>query len=185
MGLRRALVAAASVAIVLAACGGSMSADEYVEQLNALVAVGRSDFEAAGAAYNQTASPTMADEVEFLEQEVAIRREFLEGFDALDPPGAIADVHLLLADAFARLTAAAEGLAASAANTNSVDELEQTPEFTEYRAANDDGARVCLEVQTWLDDLAATGKTFADEPWLSGLGLAVRAVIGCGEVQTS
>lgn len=65
---------------------------------------------------------------------------------------------------------------------STLEDAEQTPEFAEYLAANDDGARVCLTVQAKLDDLAATGETFENEPWLSGLGLAVRAVIGCGEV---
>ena len=51
-------------------------------------------------------------------------------------------------------------------------------------AANDDGARVCLEVQAKLDDLAASSEAFADVPWLSGLGLAVQAAVGCGEVET-
>ena len=161
-----------------------MTADEYVEDLNALAATGRSDFEAAAGVYDRGADPTLADEVAFLEQEVAIRHEFLEGFEALDPPDSITEVHLLLGDAFTRLTVAAEGLAASAGASNSIEEAEQTPEFAEYLAANDDGARVCLNVQAKLDDLATTGQAFANDPWLSGLGLAVRAAIGCGEIET-
>jgi len=180
----RTVLAVATLAIVIAACGGSMTADEYVEDLNALAATGLSDFEAAAATYNQSADPTVADEVAFLEQEVAIRHEFLEGFEALDPPGSIAEVHRLLGGAFTRLTVAAEGLAASAGAVNSMEEAEQTPEYAEYLAANDDGARVCVNVQARLDDLAGSGEAFADEPWLSGLGLAVRAVIGCGEIET-
>lgn len=173
-----------SLAIVAAACGGSMTADEYVEDLNALAATGRSDFEAAAAAYNQFAEPNLADEVAFLDQEVAIRHEFLEGFEALDPPESVTDVHRLLGDAFIRLTAAAEGLARSALTANSIEEAEQTAEFAEYLAANDNGARVCLDVQMALDDLAGgAGQAFSVEPWVSGLGLAVRAVIGCGEIE--
>ena len=177
-------MAGASLAIVLAACGGSMTADEYAEDLNALVETGRSDFEAAAAAYNQVAEPTLGDEVAFLEQEVAIRRVFLEGFEALDPPGSITEVHRLLGDAFTRLTVAAEGLAASAGAANSIEEAEQTPEFAEYLAANDDGARVCLNVQTKLDDLAATRQATADVPWLPTLGIAVQVALGCGEIET-
>lgn len=180
--LRRAVVAGVTFVIMLNACAGSMTADEYVEDLNALVAIGLSEFEAASATYNQIAQPTLADEVAFLEQEVAIRQEFLEGFEALDPPGSITEVHRLLGDAFMRLTAAAEGLAAAAGTSNSIEDAEETPEFAEYLAANDDGARVCLDVQARLDDLATTGEAVADEPWLSGLGLAVRAAIGCGEI---
>jgi hypothetical protein len=152
--------------------------------LNALVATGRSDFESAAAAYDQAAEPTLMDEVAFLQQEVAIRRVFLDGFEALDPPEPIAEVHRLLGDAFIRLTVAAEGLAASAGSVSSLEEAEQTPEFAEYLAANADGARVCLDVQSELDDLAASGEAFAGVPWISGLGLAVQAGLGCGEIET-
>ena len=173
------------MAMVVASCGESMTADEYVEDLNALAATGRSDFEAAAAAYDQVAEPTLADAVAFLEQEVAIRHVFLDGFEALDPPESIAEVHQLLGDAFARLTAAAEGLAATGGTVSSIEESEQTPEFAESRPANADGAVVCLDLQAKLDDLAASGEAFADVPWLSGLGLAVQAALGCGEVETS
>jgi hypothetical protein len=170
--------------MVVASCGGSMTGDEYVENLNALAATGTSDFASVAAAYDQIAEPTLADAVAFLEQEVAIRYVFLDGFEALDPPESIAEVHQLLGDAFARVTAAAEGLAASAGTVSSIEEAEQTPEFAEYRAANDDGDRVCLDVQAKLDGLAASGEALADVPWVSGLGLVVQAAVGCGEVET-
>jgi hypothetical protein len=41
----RTVLACATLAIVATACGGSMTADEYVEDLNTLPATGRSDFE--------------------------------------------------------------------------------------------------------------------------------------------
>lgn len=181
--MRRALTLAVSLVIVFAACGGSLTADEYVEELNLLAATGRSDFEAAGVVYNQIAEPTMADEISFLEREVAIRRVFIDGFEALDPPEPIVEVHQLLGDVFVRLTAAAEGLAVAAGTVGSIEEAERTPEFAEYRAANADGALICLDVQARLDDLAASGKAFADQPWLSGLGLVVEAALGCGEIE--
>jgi hypothetical protein len=180
----KAVLAGAILAMVMAACGGSMTADEYVEDLNALSATGRSDFEAAAATYDQAADTTLADEVAFLEQEIAIRRVFLDGFEALDPPEPIAEVHRLLGDAFVRLTVAAEGLAASAGTVSSFEEAEQTPEFTEYLAANADGASVCLDVQAKLDSLVASSDEFADVPWISGLALVVQAALGCGEIET-
>lgn len=182
--MRRTLLVGVVVAVVATACGGQNAASAYVEDLNALADAGRSDFEAAAVAYAQSAEPTLADEVAFLEQEVAIRHVFLEGIEALDPPGSAEEVHQLLVDGFARLTTAAEELASYAATADSIEEVEQTPEFAEYRAANADGARMCLEVQGKLDDLATTGDAFATEPWISGLSFAVRAVIGCGEVET-
>jgi hypothetical protein len=180
----RTVLAGATLAMVMAACGGSMTADEYVEGLNAVVATGRSDFEAAAATYDQTADPTLANEVAFLEQEIALRRAFLDGFEVLDPPESIAEVHRLLGDAFVRLTVAAEGLAASAGTVSSFEEAEQTEEFAEYLAANADGARICLDVQAKLDDLVASGNEFTDVPWISSLGLIVEAAVGCGEIET-
>jgi len=180
----RKVLAIAALALAVSACGGSMTADEYVEDLNALAAVGLSDFEAAAIAYNQIAEPTLADEVAFLEDEVAIRHVFLDGFEELEPPESIADVHRLLGDAFVRLTLAAEGLAASADTVSSIEEAEQTPEFAEYLAANADGALVCVDVQAKLDDLAASGEELADVPWISGLGLVAKVALGCGEVGT-
>jgi hypothetical protein len=178
------VLAGATLAMVVAACGGSMTADEYVEDLNVLVATGLSDFEAAATSYGQAGDPTLGDEVAFLEQEVAIRRVFLDGFEALDPPEPIAGVHRLLGDAFVRLTVAAEGLAASAGSVSSLEEAEQTPEFAEYLAANADGASVCLDVQAKLDDLVSSGEEFTDVPWVSGLGLVVQGALGCGEIET-
>jgi hypothetical protein len=162
-----------------------MTADEYVENLNVLAATALSDFEAAAAVYGQVAEPTLADEVAFLEQEVAIRRVFLDGFETLDPPESIAEVHRLLGDAFVRLTLAAEGLAASAGTASDIEGAEQTPEFAEYLAANADGARICLEVQEKLDDLTASGEALDDVPWISDLDLVVKAALGCGEIETS
>jgi hypothetical protein len=180
----RTVLAGATLAIAIAACSGSSTADEYVADLNALTAIGRSDFEAAAVIYDQIAEPTLADEVAFLEREVAIRRAFLDGLDALDPPEPIAEVHRVLGAAFIRLTVAAEGLAASAGAASSIEEAEQTPEFGEYLAANADGARVCLAMQDELDDLVTSGKTLDDLPWISGLGLVVDAALGCGEIET-
>ena len=59
---------------------------------------------------------------------------------------------------------------------------EQTPEFTEYLAANADGRLACLEVQELLDGLVASGEALADAAWSPDVGLAVRAVLGCGEI---
>ena len=61
-----------------------MSADEYVEGLNDLVATTAPDLGASLTAYEQIADPTMADWAAFVEREIAIRRVFGDGFDALE-----------------------------------------------------------------------------------------------------
>ena len=159
-----------------------MTATEYVEGLNDLVSTGFADFEAASVAYDQIEEPTMAESVAFIDREIVIRRVFLDGFEALDPPEAVTEVHRAVGDAFARLLAAAEELAAVANTVGTLEEAEQTPEFAEYRAANADGARVCLEVQAKLDDLAAIREATADVPWLPSLGTAVRGALRCSDL---
>jgi hypothetical protein len=171
--------------IALAACGGSMSADEYVEGLNDLVATTAPDLVASLAAYEQIAEPTMADWTAFVEREIAILRVFGDGFDALDPPDAVADVHRLMDDAVDRGLVATEALIAVAAGASSPEEAQQTPEFAEYQAANADGSsRVCRDAVAKLDELAASSEAFADQPWVSNLGVTVRAAFGCIEVET-
>ena len=94
-------------------------------------------------------------------------------------------MHRVLGDVLVRLLAAAEGLVAVADSVNSVEEAEQTSEFAEYQAANADGTLACLDVQELLDDLVASGEALADADWIPKVGLAVRAVLGCGDIDTN
>ena len=147
--MKRAFLAAAGLAIALAACGGTNPAEDYINGLNEAVTVGFSDAEAASVAHRQIANPTMEEAVAFIEQEIAIRRAFLDSYGALEPPEAITEVHQAVGDAFARLLAAAERLVAVADTAGNLQELEQTPEFAEYQAANADDSLVlvCLDMQ--------------------------------------
>jgi hypothetical protein len=63
----RTVLAGATLAILIAACGGSTTADEHVEDLNALAATGRSDLEATAVVYDEVAESTIADDLAFLE----------------------------------------------------------------------------------------------------------------------
>lgn len=179
---RSTLVVGAGLLVAVAACSGSMSADEYVAGLNGLVATAAPDLEASLVTYDQIEDPTIADWAAFVDREIAIRRVFVDGFDALDAPDPVADVHRLFDDALDRGLAAAEALGGVTASANTPGEAQKTPEFAEYQAANADGSsRVCLEALAKLDNLAASSEAFADEPWLSGLSLTVRAAFGCIE----
>jgi len=179
MRVRRILLVALLMAVA-AACDAPMTATEYVDALNVLIATARSDIEASIVAYDQLSEPTLAESVAFIEREVDIRREFRQGFEALDPPESLAEVHQVLGDALDRLLAAAEGVVAAGDSVGSVEEAEQTPEFAEYLAANADGLSVCLGMQALLDDLEASGAAFDDAPWVpNDVALAVRAALGC------
>jgi len=181
--VRRTLLAAASLVIVISACGGSTSETEYVEGLNALVKTARSDLEGPSLAYEQIAGSTKADLVAFVELEIAANYEARQEFDALDPPDSIADVHQVIDETLARGTIAAERLVAVADTVSSLEEVEQTPEFAEYQAANANSDRSCLDVQSKLDDLADSDRGI-DNPWMPQLRLTVRVVLGCDESGT-
>ncbi len=171
--------------ITVAACSGSMSPDEYVEGLNDLVAAAAPDLDASLVAYQQIADPTMADWAAFVDREIAIRRVFVDGFDELDPPDSVAEVHRLFDDALDRGLAAAEALSVIADTASSPEEAQQTPEFAEYRAANAEGSsHVCRDALAKLDELAASSEGFADVPWISGLALTVRTGFGCVDTET-
>jgi hypothetical protein len=171
--------------IALAACGGSMSADDYVDGLNDLIATTAPDLDASLAAYEQIADPTLEDWAAFVEREIAIRRVFGDGFDALDPPDAVAEVHRLINDAVDRGLTATEALITVADTASSPEEAQRTPEFAEYQAANADGSsRVCQDAVAKLDELAASTEAFADQPWISNLAVTVRAAFRCIEVAT-
>jgi hypothetical protein len=181
--VKRTLLAGVGLAIVVAACGGAMSETEYVEGLNALVETARSDLEGPSLAYAQIADSTKADLVAFVDQEIAISSEVRQEFDALDPPGSIADVHRVIDDTLARGLTAAEGLVAVADTLSSLEEVEKTPEFAEYEAANANSDRSCLDVQSKLDDLADSERG-VDNPWMPDLRLTVRVALGCDESGT-
>lgn len=184
--MKSVVLIGASMAVAVAGCGGPMTATEYVTELNALVSDATTSLERAIEASSQVEERTMADEVALLEEEIAIRRELLEGFDVLDPPGSLVDIHGIIRGQLARHLAAAEGLAPVAETVSSLDQLLETSEFAEYRAANVDGAGLCVDVQERLDRLADTGQAFAETPWIPGdLALVVRAALGCLEVPAS
>jgi len=92
--VKRALLAGASLAIVLAACGGgSMTETEYVEALNDLVVDAGSDLEGTLVAYQQIEDPTLDDFVAFVGRQLATEYEVREFFDELDPPASIREVN--------------------------------------------------------------------------------------------
>ena len=121
-----------------------------------------------------------------MEREIAIRRVFVNGFAALDPPDSIAEVHQLFDDALDRGLMAAEALAAVAETASSPEEARQTPEYAAYVAANAEGSgRVCLDALAKLDELAASSEAFADQPWVSDLAITVRVTFNCVEPEAS
>lgn len=79
-----------------------MSETEYVEELNSIASRASALFEPLVSTLDRVEEPTLTDIVAFLEQEIRIRRELNEPFDALDPPESIAEVHGLLSGVVTR-----------------------------------------------------------------------------------
>lgn len=181
--MRRTLLVGASLAIVVAACGGgSMSETEYVENLNALVVRAGSDLEASFAAFEQIADPTLEEFVAFVEQQLVVEYEVRDWFEELDPPDSIDDVNQVMVDTLARILAVAEGLVDVADTVSSLEEMERTPEFAEYQAVNADADSMCLDVQAKINDLST--RPVLDNPWITDLRLTVRAFLDCDDVGT-
>jgi hypothetical protein len=181
--VRRTLLVGASLAIVVAACGGgSMSETEYVENLNALVVRAGSDLEASFAAFEQIADPTLEEFVAFVEQQLVVEYEVRDWFEELDPPDSIDDVNQVMVDTLARILAVAEGLVDVADTVSSLEEMERTPEFAEYQAVNADADSMCLDVQAKINDLST--RPVIDNPWITDLRLTVRAFLDCDDVGT-
>ncbi len=172
----------ASLAIVLAACGGPMSETEYVEDLNALVVTAGSDLEASGAAFAQIADPTLEEFVAFVDQQLTVEYEVRDKFKALDPPDSIGEVHQVMVDTLAQILAVAEGVVQVADTVDDLEEMEQTPEFAEYSGVNTEADSMCFDVQAKINDLAT--RPVIDNPWITDLRLTVEAFLDCDEVAT-
>jgi hypothetical protein len=182
--MRWVLVAGASLMVVVAACsGGPMSGDEYVESLNALVVDAGSDLEASFAAYEEVADPSLEDFIDFVEQQLVFEYEVRDRFDTFDPPGSVDEVNQVMVDTLARIIAAAEGLVEVVDTVGSLEELQQTPEFAEYRGVNTDADNMCQDVEAKLNVLS-TGPAI-DSPWLTDLQRTVRAFLDCDDAETS
>ncbi len=159
-----------------------MTETEYVEDLNALVVTAGSDLEAALAAFEQITDPTLEEFVAFVDQQLTIEYGVRERFEALDPPDSIGEVHQVMVDTLDRILAVAEGVIQVADTVDSLEEMEQTPEFAEYHAVNAEADSMCLDVQARINDLAT--RPVIDNPWIADLRLTVQAFLDCDDVAT-
>ncbi len=170
--------------VVVAACsGGSVSGNEYVESLNALVVDAGSDLEASFAAYEQVADPTLEDFIDFVEQQLVFEYEVRDRFDTFDPPSTLDEVNQVMVHTLARIIAAAEGLVEVADTVGSLEELQQTPEFAEYQGVNTDADSMCQDVEVKLNDLST--RPVIEDPWLTDLQRTVRAFLYCDDAGTN
>jgi hypothetical protein len=177
--VRRAWVGICVAVIVVASgCGGGdMSLSEYVDEMNAIGSRIAQQSDLVFAEAEQIATPS--DVNAMMERVQPLRIEVLEGFEGLDPPEEVADLHRLISDWMAEIIPAEEALAARASAVAEWEEFSQSSEMTAYRAALVEGKTVCTDFQAKLDATAARG-VFTDTPWIPGeLKEVVDAALGC------
>jgi hypothetical protein len=187
MAIRRVVPLVLCVALLVWGCGGGeMSLTEYVERLNAIMdranqqaEVGFSGRQAAllVAEGEQLDGFTPQDLQEALERVGEIETEVRESAAAIEPPEQVAALHDLLFDT--RFASAREALAARAGTAADWEELSETPEMADYRAAVVMDKQACIEFQGELDATAQRG-VFAEVAWIPAeLKEVVEAALGC------
>ena len=167
-----------TVIVVASGCGGGeMSLSECVDEMNTIGARVAQQSDVVFAEAEQIATPS--DVNAMMERVRPLRIEVLEGFEGLDPPEEVADLHRLISDWMAKIIVVEEALGTKASAALGWEEFSQSSEMTAYRAALAEGKTVCADFQAKLDATAARG-VFADTPWIPGeLKEVVDAALGC------
>jgi hypothetical protein len=120
---------------VLVACGGgTLTVSEYAGEAEILVARMVARFTELDSTW-ESQPPSMEGALTYWDGRLAIRAEFLEGIEALDPPDSVAEQHAAALDVFTRITEADEALAARVAAMDEVTEHRQWLETPEGAAS--------------------------------------------------
>jgi D-alanyl-D-alanine carboxypeptidase len=173
------------VVVFLVACGGGgPTVSEYAGQSEDLVTVLLARLDALDAEWEAQA-PTPEGARTYWDRRLEARTEFLEGIEALDPPGALADLHERALDLFSRLTAAEQALAARVATSETVTEHGpwwNTPEGRAARRVDHEAVAICHAAQERFD-ATQDKETLADVAWItSEMKDVVRVAFGCPEI---
>jgi hypothetical protein len=176
--------------VPLAACGSSddganesQTLAEYAAEVERLVIAVNERIDALDAGRGSQ-TPTVESARTYWERRMEARVEFLEAFQALDPPDHATEMHETVLDLIGRLTAAEETLAARVMSFETATTPEQwwdTPEGLAARAVDEEGFAICRAAQTELDT-TEDREVLEDVPWLpSEMSEAIRVVLGCPE----
>jgi hypothetical protein len=182
MGARWAAVCAVSL---LATCcgGGSPSLAEYAEEGEELTTTVIAQIATLDAEW-ETQEPTLEGAREYWDRRVAVRVEFLEGIQELDPPDGLVELHETALDLFSRLVDAEEALAARVAAFESPtgpDGWWDTPEGRAARAVDEEAIAICQAAQASFD-ATQERQVLSDVPWVpSEMRESVRVAFGCPE----
>jgi hypothetical protein len=183
MRLRR-VWAVVGLVLVTAACdGGSLSLSEYNVQGMALVTVMEERIYTLDAEW-ESQTQTVERARSYWVRRVEARVGTLEGFQGLDPPDEIAELHETGLDLFSRLTAAEETLAVRVASFETVTERDEwwdTSEGRAVRAVDEEIDAFCHVFQAAYD-ATIERIVLSDVPWIpSEMKEVAQIDIGCRE----
>jgi outer membrane murein-binding lipoprotein Lpp len=166
--------------VVVSACSGGPTIDEYAEELESLVATMNARIDQLDAEVER--EPGLEAVRTYAQQRVAARSAFLASLRDLDPPDEIADLHGVALGIIERLTAAESALADRVMTMDSIagiDSIWDTPEGIAARTADEKAIELCLAAQSEFDDTAERSE-FKDVPWIpSAMKAVVVVAFGC------
>lgn len=178
----RRLTVGICLIVALAACGGgNLSVSEYAAEAERLVAEMEGGFTRLDAEW-ESGTPSPERAADYWEGRLAVRREFLQGVQALHPPEAVADQHAAALDVFDRMTTADEALASRVETFEEITDHWQWVDTPEGRAADAILEEVFAFCRASQADYDATQERapLQDVPWIpSEMSEVVSVAFGC------
>lgn len=178
----RTIVLAICVALVLAGCGDrEPTLGEYADELEELVSTMTRKISVLDAELGSRAV-TVEGMQDYFSEKIAARQELLEGFRAIEPPEAAAEMQAAALDTMTRLTAAEEALARRVDEFETAEELSDlwnTEEGLAVLAVDEEAMAFCEAAQAEFDS-TADREVFEEVPWIpSELKEVVQVFFGC------
>ncbi len=180
--MRRAL-AGVCLAVILVACGvgGRLSASEYADEIETLVATVSNRFAALEAEWS-TQEPTIENTQSYWERRLAVRADLLDAVRALTPPDELIDLNETALDLYTRVSDAEIALADRVATYDDAAELEgmwDTPEGQVVLAALEDTYILCRATQAEFD-ATQDREGFGSMPWIPPeMKEVIQVAFGC------
>ena len=168
--------------VAWAACGGNsgLSLDDYAIEVERLLVGMNSQLDTLDAEF-RSGTITVPGAQRYQAARVEARRDFLEGFTALDRPPEVAELYDAALSALTALMEAEQALAdeaAAATTLGQLDAIDRGPLRDEFVAADQQAIAICQAAQEAVNagdtDLAITG------PWVpEELRGVVSVAFGC------
>ena len=154
---------------------------EYSAEAASLVETLDSRLDARAAEYF-SGEPNVEGMLGYVQVRVEGYREAVDGIEALDPPGEVADLHETFRKVLGELLVAEEARAGFAETVTSVDELDlvwEGPEAQAIRVAEEKAIVLCYAAQSQFDQTEQR-EAFAGVPWMpTKLREVVRVALNC------